>query len=343
MRSSFSLFSFPTTSSTKFSAGQITRSSALSCALISLFINGEALAQDKLTKELGGSWLPSTSEYQQVQAQGRSQFVVDVENDSLLMNKDDGFYTSGIHLILNKTLRMPSQSISYGWHFGQDLYTASDIKLKPEQISPIDHPYAGWIYMGVFRELQNSDGSGLRLGLDVGCLGPCAGGEWTQTNLHQALNQPLPQAWRTQLRQEWGMVLNAELAPARWSLMPEMDLGSRFKLRTGNIFTDAKAELVWRYGRLNARREDQASFVFARTELRASAYNATLQGGYFNQQSLSMHPRRVIPELEVGYQYRGEVWGFYASVLRRGSEIKELSNAKAAQNFAKLQFIYTLQ
>ena len=166
MRSSFSLFSFPTTSSTKFSAGQITRSSALSCALISLFINGEALAQDKFTKELGGSWLPSTSEYQQVQAQGRSQFVVDVENDSLLMNKDDGFYTSGIHLILNKTLRMPSQSISYGWHFGQDLYTASDIKLKPEQISPVDHPDAGWIYMGVFRELQNSDGSGLRLGLE---------------------------------------------------------------------------------------------------------------------------------------------------------------------------------
>ena len=64
---------------------------------------------------------------------------------------------------------------------------------------------------------------------------------------------------------------------------------------------------------------------------------------YFNKQTLAMHPRRVIPELEIGYQYRADVWGFYASVIRRGSEIKELSNAKAAQNFAKIQFIYALQ
>lgn len=314
-----------------------------SFVLMPLLLSGNSVAQDKLTKELGGSWLPSSSEYQQVQAQGRTQVILDIDNDSLLMNKDDGFYTSGNHLIISKTLRLPTQSISYGWHFGQDLYTASDIKLKPEQISPVDHPYAGWIYSGVYREVQYSDGSGLRLGFDLGCLGPCAGGEWTQTNLHQALNQPLPQAWSTQLQQEWGLVLNAEFAPARWKFTQNMDLGSRFKVRAGNIFTDARTELLWRYGSLSARREDQASFVFARAELRANAYNATLQGGYFNQQTLAMHPRRVIPEVEIGYQYRGDVWGFYASIIRRGSEIKELSNAKAAQNFAKIQLIYALQ
>jgi hypothetical protein len=269
--------------------------------------------------------------------------ILDIQNDSLLLKKDDGFYTSGNQLSISRTLRLPTQSITYGWHFGQDLYTASDIKLKPEQINPLDHPYAGWIYGGVFREVQNRDGSGLRLGLDLGCLGPCAGGEWTQTNLHQALNQPLPQAWSTQLQQEWGLVLNAEVAPARWNLLQDMDLASRLKVRVGNIFTDARAELLWRYGRLNEMREDQASFVFARGELRANAYNATLQGGYFNNQSLAMHPRRLIPELEIGYQYRGDTWGFYASVIRRGSEIKELSNAKAAQNFAKIQLIYAPQ
>jgi hypothetical protein len=316
-----------------------------SFSLLAFLFSGNGLAQDTHTNELRGSWLPSASEYQKIQTQGRTQLILDIQNDSLLLKKDDGFYTSGNHLIISKTLRLPTQAISYGWHFGQDLYTASDIKLKPAQISPVDHPYAGWIYTGVFRELQNRDGSGLRLGLDVGCLGPCAGGEWTQTNLHQALNQPLPQAWSTQLQQEWGLVFNAELAPARWNLVQDMDLASRFKVRVGNIFTDARTELMWRYGRLNDIREDKASFIFARGELRANAYNATLQGGYFNNQSLAMHPRRVIPELEIGYQYRGDgdTWGFYASVIRRGSEIKELSNAKAAQNFARIQFIYTLQ
>lgn len=310
-----------------------------------LFASGNSMAQDKLSKELSsaGSWFPTFAEYQRVQAQGQSQLIIEVENDSLLLNKDDGFYTSGNHLIFSKTLRTPEQAITYGWHVGQDLYTASDIKLKPAQIKPVDHPYAGWLYAGIYREVQNNDGGGTRLGVDLGCLGPCAGGEWTQNNLHRVLNQPLPQGWSTQLKQEWGMVLNAEIAPARWNIASDMDLGSRYKLRLGNIFTDARAELGWRYGKLDTLSKDNASFVFVRGEVKAVAYNATLQGGYFNEQNLMVSPKRFVPEVEAGYQYYGDVWGFYASVVRRGSEIQELSNAKAAQNFVKLQFIYRPQ
>lgn len=301
-------------------------------------------AQEKLSTELKSpaTVFPSLSELEQVNARGRTHLTVDVENDSLLLKRDDGFYTSGNHFMVDKILRTADYALTYGWHVGQDLYTASDIKLKPYQLHSIDHPYAGWLYAGVYREVQQNDGSSFLLGLDIGCLGPCAGGEWTQTHLHQFLNQPLPQAWNTQLKQEWGVVANAEIATARWQMNSEMDVGARFKLRVGNIFTDTKAELSWRYGSLNVVRDEPASFVFARAELRVIAYNATLQGGYFNEQVLAVHPKRVVPEIEFGYQYRGDVWGFYASILRRGSEIKELSNAKAAQNFAKLQVNYAM-
>lgn len=304
----------------------------------------DVVAQDKISTELKTpvALLPSLSEFEQVNAQGRSYLTIDVENDSLLLKRDDGFYTSGNHVMLDKTLRKADHTITYGWHLGQDLYTASDIKLKPYQLNSQDHPYAGWLYTGIYRDVQNKDGSGFRIGLDIGCLGACAGGEWTQTHLHQLLNQPLPQAWSTQLKQEWGMVAKTEIAPARWVINTDMDFGARLKLRFGNIFMDAKTELLWRYGRLNVMREESANFVFARVELRAVAYNATLQGGYFNEQSLAVDPKRVVPEIEFGYQYRGDVWGFYAAILRRGSEIKELSNAKAAQNFAKLQVNYAM-
>lgn len=33
--------------------------------------------------------------------------------------------------------------------------------------------------------LQKNDGARWKLGLDLGCLGPCAGGEWVQTNLRR--------------------------------------------------------------------------------------------------------------------------------------------------------------
>lgn len=286
--------------------------------------------------------LPSISEFNQVWREGKTSLTLDLENDSLLLKRDDGFYTSGNHLDMRKTRVDPNHAISYGWHIGQDLYTASDIKLHPAQIKPQDHPYAGWLYLGAFKENEQADGSASKLSLDLGCLGPCAGGEWTQTNLHRLFRQPLPRAWNTQLKQEWGAVLGTQWSPARLTVNSGTDIGSRFKARIGNIFTDASAEMLWRYGQLNTLSSQASSHIFARAELKLVGYNATLQGGYFNAHQAAITPKRLVPELELGYQYRGQVWGFYASVIRRNSEIKELPNAKAAQNIGKIQITYVM-
>lgn len=303
-----------------------------------------SMAQENLPQNLSPntSWLSSADEYRLVQAQGRSQISFEMENDSLLLKRDDGFYTSGNHLLFSNTLRQANRAITYTWRLGQDLYTASDIKLKPAQLSRIDHPYAGWIFVGASRQIQNNDGSGFRFGVDVGCLGPCAGGEWTQKNLHRILKQALPQAWSTQLKQEWGVVMSGEHSQARWHFNSEMDLGTRVRFRLGNIFTDASADLTWRYGRLNQIHQDPASFFYARAEAKAVAYNATVQGGLFRKQDLPVHVRHVVPEIELGYYYKLENWGVSASVIRRASEIRELGQTQGAQNFAKIQIDYSL-
>lgn len=286
--------------------------------------------------------LPSQTEFEQVRLAGKSSLTLLVENDSLLLKIEEGFYTSGLFLSGRTTLTTALQSTSYGWQIGQELYTASDINLPPAYLSAIDHPYATWLSVGVFKEQQQADGSATKLGLALGCLGPCAGGETTQTNLHRLLRQPLPQAWSTQLKQEWGAVINAEWRPARWAMQQNMDLSPKLKGRVGNIYTDASTELTWRYGQLNALPEQAASFLFARAELKLVAYNASLQGGYFNRQELAIHPNRIVPEVEVGYLFIRKDWSWNLSAVRRGSEIKELSNAKAAQNFAKVQITYSM-
>ena len=116
---------------------------------------------------------------------------------------------------------------------------------------PPDHPYAGWLYGGVFKETYRADGTYRKIGLDIGCLGPCAGGEWTQTNLHRLLDQPLPQGWSKQVRNEAGFVLHADAAPVRWSPGPAIDITPNLHGRFGNIFTDVGAGLTVRAGRLN--------------------------------------------------------------------------------------------
>ena len=284
---------------------------------------------------------PSLTEYQRVQEQGRLTWSLDVENDSMLLKKDDGFYTSGLHLQRKQALVSDNQVLSYRWQLGQDLYTASDIKLKPAQLQKQDHPYAGWLYLGLAKEHFLSDGSATMVGLDLGCLGPCAGGEWTQTNLHRALNQPLPQAWNTQLKQEWGAVVKMAYSPARLQLSSNVDLNSQWQARIGNIFTDASLDLNLRLGQLNALPTQTASYVQLRTGARAVAYNATIQGGYFGRHDLAVSPKRLVPEVELAYVYQGTEWRIHASVIRRGNEIAEISNANGAQNFAKVQLDFS--
>lgn len=309
-----------------------TRQFASSMLIVSLFVFcNKGLAMDVV---------PSLDEWSRVSASGSTVLKLAIDNDSLLLKRDDGFYTSGNQILISKVLNLDNLSLSYGWKIAQDLYTASDIKLYPNQLSPIDHPYAGWLYTGIFKELSNSNGQGWGLGLDLGCLGPCAGGQATQTQLHKLINQPLPQGWNTQLHQEWGVVLSGEWRPARWSLHQHVDVNPSVKARFGNIFTDASLGSTLRLGRLNALPEQPCSYGFLRAEVKAIAYDATLQGGYFSNQQLAVHPKSAVAELEFGYQWRGATYGLYASIIRRSNEIKELDNSMGAQNFARIQFIY---
>ncbi|MFZ6744257.1 lipid A deacylase LpxR family protein [Undibacterium sp. JH2W] len=304
-----------------------------SAALAAVFFTASAFGQEVL---------PSWDEFAQVRQAGKITWLVDIDNDSLLLKKEDGFYTAGNRIGQSFTKTNAKQALTYGWRLGQELYTASDIKLTPNQISRNDHPYAGWLYAGLYREKSEADGQSQRLGLDIGCLGPCAGGEWTQTHLHRLLKQPLPQGWSTQLRNEWGAVLSGEYSPGRAVVMPYIDIAPRIKGRLGNIFTDASAELMIRAGRLNALPEQAASYGFLRTELKAVAYNASMQGGYFNNQATTVKPKSMVGEFEIGYLWRGENYGASASFIRRSNEIRELSNGQGAQNFARLQFIYAM-
>lgn len=279
--------------------------------------------------------------YAEARASGKVSHVVDIDNDTLLMNREDGFYTSGMRYSQRHTLRGADELTVYGWRIGQELYTASDIKLPPEEIGPPDHPYAGWLYGGFFKESHRPEGMRTKIGVDVGCLGPCAGGRWTQTQFHRIIDQPLPRGWTRQVKNELGVMIHAEFAPARWSLGPSMDLTPSINARFGNIFTDAGAVLMVRSGRLNLLPDQPTLHAFVRAEARAVGYNATLQGGYFSGGNPhTVDPKRFVGEAEVGIVWGGETFGAKLSLARRSNEIRGLRDSEGAQNYLQLQFSY---
>ena len=279
---------------------------------------------------------------QKISDEGQTSSVLTIDNDSLLLKRDDGFYTSGLRFAQSYSLRVDNELTAFGWRIGQDLYTASDIKLPPTRVGPPDHPYAAWLYAGVFKESQNTDGAAYQMGLDLGCLGPCAGGERTQTALHRALGQPLPRGWSRQVSNEAGVVMYADVVPVRWTLSPTVDVSPALHARFGNIHTDASVSVIVRAGQLNTLADQPTMHGFVRLDGRAVGYNATMQGGYFTDNNVhTMKPKRFVGEIELGVVWSREHYAIMASVLRRGNEIADLSNAVGAQNFARLQFSYT--
>lgn len=282
-------------------------------------------------------------DFQRARELGRVTTTIDLDNDTLLFKRDDKFYTSGLRLTRQFSLpATDSGRTSYGWRIGQDLYTASDIKLPPRLVSPSDHPYAGWLYAGLFRKITDPEGSYRRVGLDLGCLGPCAGGRSTQTALHRIISQPRPQGWSGQVRGEAGAVLYADVAPVRWHYGRKIDLTPSVQGRFGNIFSDVAASLVVRGGQLDPLPDLAVLQTHLRVQARAVGYNATLQGGYFsNHNPHVVAPRRLVGEVEVAVRWTGKHYTLSAALVRIGNEIAELPSSIGAQNLARLRLEIT--
>lgn len=288
---------------------------------------------------------------------GGPSLSVDWDNDAFIAGGHDGFYTNGTRL----TLRYPSPVATeqdgsggerhfrrhvYGWRVGQNMYTPSDIALPPDRLDPNDRPYAGYAFVGVFRETYWSDGNEgryLRLGVDVGCIGPCSGAEHTQKTVHRWLGANTPQGWDQQIRNEMTVQFRGEYSPGRVPVGSWMDVAPYITGQFGNTFIHAGAGAMARFGRFNtpfagsltlaptreglspsSRLTGQHSwelFVFARFETRAVAYNATLQGGWFNDSPRTVNPNPLVLETEWGIAWASRKWSIGYSYLTRTNEI----------------------
>lgn len=299
----------------------------------------QALSAAALAAPKDQSWWDSML---QTWHEGKPAHVIEVENDSLLLKRDDGMYTSGARYRLQNWQSSPWQAWMTEWRIGSEIYTPLDIKLSAARVGPPDHPYAAWLYMGIAHTQYQKNGSLLGFGLDIGCLGPCAKGEQIQTRLHRIIRQPLPQGWSRQIKDEWGVVAHADWAGAYRELSPFADLQLSSRLRFGNIYTDASLHARLRAGSLNDLPQQSARYAYLGLQARAVGYDATMQGGYFSKNNLhTVQPKRLVGEIELGLQWQAQNWAGKLGVIRRSNTVRELENRLGAQNFASVQLSYT--
>jgi lipid A 3-O-deacylase len=215
----------------------------------------------------------------------RNIFTLQIENDVFnRIGKSDRDYTNGVRFgwlspalpdLPDSLARLtnfptffgegPVSSVTrrIGISFGQNLYTPQDT----ETSAPIrnDRPYAAWLYSSfalqqTYKRLdpKTNREEPVRLDtlqLDLGLIGPAAGGEFVQNNFHRLIGVPTANGWANQLHNEPTIGLTFE---RRWRTNRgvvwedpklEYDIVPRIGVALGNAATYAAAGGTIRIGK----------------------------------------------------------------------------------------------
>jgi lipid A 3-O-deacylase len=201
--------------------------------------------------------------------QESGRFTLIEENDALMPNPTDRWYTQGLELnylsapiagtgvaaILPSTYLDPGSFRTQRFEliFGQSIFTPQNLSLNPPD--PRDRPYAGWMYAGAGLYQETDHHSLDHLQLLVGVVGPAALGEQVQNGFHKlisGINSQATAQWSIQLKNEPGVVLTYE-HKWRWGVPLGAGFGIDFipdvGATVGNVFTYGEAGAMVRLGR----------------------------------------------------------------------------------------------
>jgi lipid A 3-O-deacylase len=215
----------------------------------------------------------------------RSIYTFQVENDVFnRIARSDRDYTSGVRfgwlspaltelpagIIAATTVptffgEPPSTSVirRIAVSFGQNIYTPADTWVA----QPIynDRPYAAWLYGSfalqyTYKRFDEKTGTNdpMRLDtlqLDLGVIGPAAGGEFVQNNFHSLIGVASANGWANQLHNEptVGLAFERRWRTGRYTLIEdpklEVDFIPRMGAALGNVATYASVGGTGRIGK----------------------------------------------------------------------------------------------
>ena len=243
--------------------------------------------------------------------------------DNDFFTATDRYFTQGISLEVAsprlsgfpamRLLRNPRGSVvRYGVAYADDGYTSSD--LKASQILRGDHPYAGTKQLRAFTlALDTLRRQRVTSSLTLGIIGPGAAGKEIQTFIHRRTGNTIPQGWHNQIRND--LILNYETGLERLLSRGAGGLlvTGTGMARVGTYNTALTLGTTLLAGRVGSPFSAEAAsrrafYLYAKPQLNAVAYDATLQGGLFNRSSpytiATRHLSRLVYRQQVGLVYR---------------------------------------
>jgi lipid A 3-O-deacylase len=237
------------------------------------------------------------------------------ENDYFIGTDD--YYTQGIKLeiafpwlryspVMFLLPKLSNATTQYEINFVQDCFTPTSITVPTIQYG--DRPYAGYIYLGHEKTSAREDKQEkLTAELDAGEIGQCAECEEEQKAIHSAIHDRQPDGWKYQIGTS--LMLNYKLLYEK-GIIRDSAIGiSGFGgLNAGTIYDNAIVGGKLRMGKMQSyfagnRTRKLQLYTFFEGWVEGMAYNATLQGALFSDNSIYTLSPGAIDHVVFGYQF----------------------------------------
>lgn len=255
---------------------------------------------------------------------GLRMLSVNFDND--IFNNTDYYYTHGLRIeFIHPSLSyLPTSRILfpkyktykeyYGISLVQNIFTP--INPDTEKIQRGDRPFAGYLYIGFSKtSILEEKRIHFRSEFDLGILGPASFGGYVQKTIHEIE----PVGWVNQVEND--LVINYSMSFTKGILEKgRTEINAHAEARAGTLYTDLSPGLSLKFGnfletfRYFSPVENTnfkfKYFIFANITGRIKVYDATLQGGLFNQTSIYTIPGFDIsrfvftPSAGIDFSYR---------------------------------------
>lgn len=225
-----------------------------------------------------------------------SYFRFSYDND--YFTATDYYYTQGYSLEvvngalkknpLSKLLAQLDSATTYGLSFEHVGFTPTSIR-HPEILAD-DRPFAAFMILKSFKTSINPFRQ-TRLGttISIGVIGPAAFGGKMQSTIHRWIGGVEPQGWQNQISND--IILSYELNHEKILYNNRIvSVNSNANVRAGSLNTRAQAGATFILGKhvpelSNNKKPKFQFYIYTQPLANIIAYDATLQGGLFNQQS----------------------------------------------------------
>ena len=282
-----------------------------------------------------------------------NEIGIQTDNDSYLAQGSDRYYTDGIFIYYNHALQVKNSDSAVlrnkvlGFEIGQKIFNPQS-GYVPSRVF-VDRPFAGYLYAGITLNFLFKNESNIKIGAQLGVVGPASQAEQVQTFVHKNFGFYEPGGWQYQIQNEAELNLSAQynklLARGPW-----IDISLLSYVNLGNGFTGAGLGPLIRAGSFNQLfnsvstqstviNQDNASalhphelFFYYKPLFNYVAYDATIQGGLFdthnsNSLEITLNREPFVFSQQFGVAFTSRRFVIDAAAIFHSIDVKEMKRS----------------